>query len=237
MSRTQRALSDRVEIWFDHVDEHSPEAGLGSLDDAERVRAGTFRFARDRARFVARRAFLRRILGDYLGVAPAAVRYRPGATGRPEIDGPAAITVSTSHSDGLAIVAVARGRLVGVDLERLRPIPDALDLARSLFTAAEYDRLRITAVDARSQAFLRLWTRKEAIAKALGLGLSMPFDGFDVVDRMTSPVVVAGPGDGSTFAVTSLDDVSGYTWSVALAGSTVSVHRAAEQAALAAIAS
>ncbi len=237
MSRTHRALSDLVEIWSEQVDEQGPDGAPGVLDAAERERAGRYRFARDRERFVARRAFLRRVLAGYLGIAPAAIRYRHAARSRPEIDPSYGISFSTSHSDGLAIVAVARGRLVGVDLERLRPIPDALDLARSLFAPPEYEHVRNVPVDARCEVFLHLWTRKEAYVKALGVGMSLPFDRFDVLDHDADGQIIEDSARGARFAVARLEGVPGYIGSVVLSDALVGAQGAARPTALLAVAS
>lgn len=218
-----------VHVWSEWVDDPGSSGGpLDWLDDDERVRAGRFRFERDRRRFVGRRAFLRRVLAGYLEVQPVTVRYRADGMTRPELDAPGGLSFSTSHSDGLAIVAVASDRLVGVDVERLRPIPDALEVARSFFAGRESEHLRSLPVDDRSTTFLRLWTRKEAYVKALGAGMSMPFDGFDVLGgEAEGPHVVRGPDGASPVVLTSLHGLPGYVGCVAVSGSEVSVHQVA----------
>jgi 4'-phosphopantetheinyl transferase len=223
MSTQQRALTNRVHIWWERVGEPRPDEDRGWLDAAEQRRAGRFRFARDRARYVGRRRFLRRVLADYLGVTPAMVRYETTSMGRPELDPASSVTFSTSHSDGLAVVAVTGEGLVGIDLERVRPVPDALDMAWTLFTPREYEHLRSTALEERSVAFLRLWTRKEACVKALGRGLSMPLTAIDVLDDQDRVEVVGGASDGTRFVVTDIDVKPGFVGAVAVAGTDVSV--------------
>ena len=112
------------------------------LDEAERAQVGRFRFDRDRVRFVLRRAFARRVLARYLGVHPAAVGIRTSPLGRPELDPSCGLAFNTSHSDGMAVVAVAHGQRVGVDIERVREIDGALDIAEGLFEAREVEWLR-----------------------------------------------------------------------------------------------
>lgn len=223
-----------VHLWSEWIEAPGSSSGpVEWLDDDERSRAGRFRFERDRHRFVARRVFLRRVLGGYLGVAPALVRYRAAGSWRPELDPPASLNFSTSHSDGLAIVGVA-DRLVGVDIERLRPIPDALDLARSFFAGRESEHLRSAPMEERSAAFLRLWTRKEAYVKALGAGMSVPFDEFEVLDgEADQPHAMRGTEGGPPFVLASLHDLPGYVGSVAMSGTEISV----QQVTVAALAS
>lgn len=205
-----------AEVWSARVDSPTSSATPADwLDDAERTRAAGFRFQRDRGRFVERRAFLRRVLAGYLSVEPAAIRYRRGPGGRPELDPSHGISFSTSHAAGLAVVAVALDRIVGVDIEHERTIPGALDLARSMFNPREQEHLEAVGDDEQSTAFLRLWTRKEAYAKAVGAGLALPLDSFDVLDDVVLQGV-GGPADGARFSIVTLDLSPGYVGSIAV---------------------
>jgi 4'-phosphopantetheinyl transferase len=189
---TPAADRGAVRILLEWVDAASEREGIAILDDEERARAERFSFERDRRRFVARRAFLRRVLAGYTGAAPASLRYHRSSFGKPELVAADGLTFSTSHAAGLAIVAVATHGEVGVDVERLRPMPDALDIARRFFAAAELEHLRSVPTSMRSRAFLRLWTRKEAYVKAVGRGLSMPLADFDVLERAVGRAAHSG---------------------------------------------
>jgi 4'-phosphopantetheinyl transferase len=207
---------DGVDLWSARVDEQERIGELlGELDDDEQARASRFRFERDRARFVARRAFLRTVLAGHLGVPSATIRYRTSAGGRPELAPWRGIAFSTSHADGLAVVAVAREGLVGVDVERVRPIPGAAELARQFFTRSEHEYVASVPEAARSEAFLGLWTRKESYVKALGVGMSMPFDRFDVLDPATRRASLELTPNGRPVALATLDNFAGYVGSVA----------------------
>jgi 4'-phosphopantetheinyl transferase len=216
-----------VHLWFAGVDD--PQAGpalLEVLDDEERAQAGRFRFERDRARFVARRAFRRRVLAQYLEVEPAGVRFRTSKRGRPEIDACNEVTFSASHSDGLAVVAVACGPRVGVDIERVRPIPDAQELADRHFSPREADHVRSIDDGSDAGAFLTLWTRKESYVKALGEGLAMPLESFEVLATDEAGVVrPRHPQGGLPFVLASFGDLPGYVGAVAVSGSDLVVLR------------
>lgn len=221
MSGTDQEPSADVRVWSDTVDKPDQADELFELlSDDERARAARFRFELDRVRFVARRAFMRKVLASYTGTAPAAIRTRISAQGRPELDPPSELSFNASHSDGLAVVAVAHRHVVGVDIERIRPIDDALDLAHGSFSREEVDLLRTTPASARSLAFLTIWTRKESFVKAIGAGLSMPLNAFDVSD----------PGGGGTgrprsrggewpFTYASIEGMAGYAGAITLSGS------------------
>jgi len=205
-----------VHIWLEWIDTAQEPEGLPILDADELARAGRLRFERDRQRFVARRALLRRILGEQLGVEPASIRYRRTANGKPALvdaDGPA---FSTSHADGLAIVALATQGDVGVDVERLRSMPDALDIARRFFAVRELEHLGAQPASVRSEAFLRLWTAKEACVKVLGRGLSMPLDGFVVSGHADGErIQLGGENEAVSACLWSLDAPDGYVATVA----------------------
>jgi 4'-phosphopantetheinyl transferase len=189
MATHASAHPEAVSVRLEWVDRALDPEGIAILDADERARAARFRFERDRRRFVARRAFLRRILAEHTGLEPGGVRYRRSAHGKPELLDVDGVAFSTSHADDVAIVAVVARGDVGVDIERVRPMPDALEIARRFFTARESAHLLATPASMRSAAFLRLWTRKEACVKLVGRGLSMPLGDFEVLDRPGGDVV------------------------------------------------
>lgn len=115
---------------------------------------------------------LRRVLGSYLGAEPQAIGLVSDPHGRPRLvgDGP---DFNWSHSGDRALVAVAgAGMPVGIDLELHRPRPRALQVAERFFDPGEHARLLQLAPSLRAQAFLDLWTAKEAVLKAYGRGLA-----------------------------------------------------------------
>lgn len=210
------AAAGHAEVWSARVGS-VPLSDISDelLDDGERTRAAAFHFERDRRRFVERRAFRRRVLAGYLGVPPSTLRYRQAPGARPELDAQCDLSFSTSHADGLAVIAVSTDRAVGIDIEHIRPIPGALDMARHLFTPREHAHLAALRSEELSAEFLRLWTRKEAYAKALGVGLSLPLDSFDVVDDIVLQAV-GGPADGARLGLATLDLSPGYVGSIAV---------------------
>ncbi|GHA88220.1 4'-phosphopantetheinyl transferase family protein [Cognatilysobacter bugurensis] len=111
-------------------------------------------------------------LAQALGVAPAGIGLDRDARGRPQLSGHGTRDCNWSHSGERLLVGLAPAGRIGVDLERLRPRPRALELARRFFCAAEADALAALPADAREAAFVRLWCAKEAVLKAHGHGLS-----------------------------------------------------------------
>jgi 4'-phosphopantetheinyl transferase len=149
------------------------------LSHAERQRARRFRFERDRRRFVAGRARLRELLGARLGVQPAAVELAYGSNGKPRL-ARGGWHFSVSHCDEVALFAFSAGSEIGVDIEAIRAVQEADAIAAQCFSRREYAAYSSLESRDKPLGFLECWTRKEAFVKALGEGLSMPLDRFDV---------------------------------------------------------
>ncbi len=197
---------DEIRVWLveldgglnaeDDVDSAGPGPELALLAADEQARAARFVRARDRRRFVRCRAALREILGGLLGESPGSLRFRARGQGKPELDFTEAgadrtedradLRFNVSHSSELALIAVCRGRELGVDLERVRAIGEADRIVASFFSPAEQAEFAAIAGAAKSLAFPRGWTRKEAVLKGLGIGLAglaaHPETGFGTSD-------------------------------------------------------
>lgn len=156
------------------------------LSPSERERAGRFFHARDRWSYSAAHGLLRRMLSEYHGASPLTWQFRTGDYGRPQID-PATIDgvpprFNISHTDGLVVCGLTlddpEGVEVGVDVECLSRNLNASELAQCFFSmneAAWLDSLPANQIQA---GFIRLWTLKEAVAKATGRGLQLDFRSF-----------------------------------------------------------
>ena len=150
------------------------------LDDPERSRARRYRFSRDRRRFVVTHGVLRMLLGSYLRRPPARIRLRSEPRGKPLLEEAAPLHFNLSRSGDLALLAFSRDGPLGVDVEWVRAMPQMQALARRHFTLAERRALDRVEPAAGSTLFFRIWTGKEAVIKALGVGLALPLDSFDV---------------------------------------------------------
>jgi len=173
-----------------------PAPLLPHLTDDERERAARFRLPRIRDQFIAARGRLRALLGQYLGLAPRTVPVRYADGGKPHLPPDYTLHFNLSHTDGLAVFAVGRAR-VGVDVERARPIPDAAALVDRFFSRREGELFRALPAAVRPAAFLRAWTRKEAVLKAIGRGVQS-LDCCDVTFAESEPpALVCLDGDAS----------------------------------------
>jgi 4'-phosphopantetheinyl transferase len=160
----------------------------------ERVRANRFRLQRDRDHFVVARGLLRVVLSLYLGVAPAHVGFCYGAHGKPRLAPPldgSGLSFNVSHASGLALYAVAMDRRVGIDLERICTGFAYQPVAERHFSRRERAMLAsLPSEGAGRRAFFNCWTRKEALVKAMGGGLSVPLNQFTVSAEPGEPVVL-----------------------------------------------
>lgn len=208
-----------VDVYVWDLDRATADAS--ALTAEERQRAAAFVRERDRRRFVACRRLLRATLGRALAIPAEEVLIRVGEYGKPELGGPHADAWSfnVSHSGGVALCAVARGRAVGVDLERLRPLRDLAGLARAVLTTGERAAIFRVPPDEQVPAFLRIWTRKEAVLKAEGCGLGRQPGSLEVGADGHGRVTVAspdGPGPVRRFEVIDLRPAPGYVGALAV---------------------
>jgi 4'-phosphopantetheinyl transferase len=172
-----------LSLWTVHLDTTDTAARAAAralLNDDERARADRLIHPDLGARFTLARAALRRVLGAVTGRDPASLTFTSGPHGKPHLAGTAP-PFNLSHSGNLAILAVSPGPEVGIDIERIDPRRATADLAARFFSPAENVALAATPEgEPRTAAFFRIWSRKEAVIKALGEGLTCPLASFDV---------------------------------------------------------
>lgn len=165
------------------VDAEAVAALAAWLSADELARARRCHFERDRRRFVVARARLRELLGERLGVAPDAVEFAEGEHGKPELGGRqrgSGWHFNLSRCGDVAVYALCAGRRIGVDVEAVREVRGADQIAMHCFSRRERAVYRTLGPRDKLLGFLNCWTRKEAFVKALGTGMSFPYDRFDV---------------------------------------------------------
>jgi 4'-phosphopantetheinyl transferase len=153
------------------------------LAPEEQRRALRYRANQNRLRFVAARSVLRQVLGRYLGANPADLRLAVNRTEKPVLASPWAasgLRFKITHCDHLALVAVAHAHDIGVDVERVRQLPDLDQLWERYFAPSERSVLRTATPTDRTDLFFAFWSLKEAFLKATGDGLTRPLDSFEV---------------------------------------------------------
>lgn len=180
-----RLSDDEVHVWRIDLAGVAPAESRWQviLSPDELARASRFHLAQDRQYFTATRALLRTLLGSYVGCDPGRLTFLYSNTNKPSLGSAHSrvpVEFNVSHSGSKALLAFARKREVGVDVEQIRNNFDHEALARRFFSPAEQKELAALQPSERCRGFFRGWTRKEAFIKANGAGLSLPLDGFDV---------------------------------------------------------
>jgi len=188
------------------------------LSREERQRAGRICQREKRDRWCAARGILRELLNLYLNRAPGEIILDYNSSGKPFLpsgEGPD-LPFSLSRSGGRAVYCFSPGPQVGIDLEQIRPRRFDL-MARKYFTPAEYDLYGRRGTEEKSRAFYTLWTRKEALLKARGTGISLPLKGVET----GSPAEPPGRWDSSAapgWSLVSLSAGAEYVAALAVEG-------------------
>jgi 4'-phosphopantetheinyl transferase len=215
-----------IHVWTARlVDEHRATADLlPILSREERAQAAQFSFERDRVRFIQAHGVVRQILSNYSDADAATLTFARNRHGKPclipRVTDPN-LQFSVSRSSNCCMLAVRLDHSVGIDVEKVRDLPQAIDIVQGYFTPAESKALSALRGAARRDAFFALWTHKEATVKGLGISLAahlgrIEFD-LDPIGRLR---LVAWDGDQSVaqkWSIRRIDPAPGYVAAVASA--------------------
>lgn len=216
-----------VHVWRSSLLRSEPELTelrqVLSLD--EQQRAQRFRRVVDRDRFIAARGTLRMLLGRYLHLDPAQLMFRYTATGKPSLATEPTLQFNLSHSQDWLLCAIGWQHEIGVDLEQIRPMQDLERLAQRFFAPSEFAAIVALPVAARSTAFFRYWTCKEAVLKAIGTGLAGGLAAVELslTDDSTHLVRVEGERSPQGWLLAELIPVPHYRAAIAVSDPAVSL--------------
>jgi 4'-phosphopantetheinyl transferase len=191
-----------------------------SVDEKER--AGKLQQNKSQRVFVYTRSILRQLLARYLSILPEDILFSVTHLGKPflakELNLPS-IEFNLSHSGDLILFAFTREYPIGVDVERIRPKVNYLDIAKRFFSAAEVRALNAFPEDEKITAFFHCWSRKEAVIKALGKGLSHHLSSFSVsIDRKEKNWQLSGISSPESWSLYTLDVNPEYAAALAVMG-------------------
>lgn len=209
-----------IHVWWIDLDRlsHTDAAPSALLTPDELEHAARFHFAWDAGRYRLCRAMLRMGLGWYLGRNPREIALRTGKFGKPRLVDDAGLFFNVAHSAGLGAIAFSTRGEVGIDVEAAHRSVEVMDIASAYFTARE--RASIAAAPGPEQlaAFLRIWTRKEAVLKAVGCGIPQGLNQVDVTrERVIFDGEAITPGDfgNSDWQVRDLAPREGFAGAIA----------------------
>ncbi|MCA9945464.1 MAG: 4'-phosphopantetheinyl transferase superfamily protein [Anaerolineales bacterium] len=218
---------EEIHVWVASL--NRPQVQLNQfwqhLAEDEQARANRFYFDHDRAHYIVARGLLRQLLGSFLQLPARQIAFVYGEHGKPELAAELAISglrFNISHAQGVALLAFARQREVGVDIEQVRPLEDGEQIAERFFSANEVAVFTAVPPEQKPQAFFNCWTRKEAFIKVIGEGLSCPLDSFDVTLKPGDPaelLQVKGSREAATrWKLENLNPATGYAGAVIAEG-------------------
>ena len=215
-----------IHVWTAHlVDEYRATADLlAILSGEESAQAAQFSFERDRMRFIQAHGIVREILSNYLDADAATLVFARTHHGKPYLvpraNGPH-LEFSVSRSSDCCMLAVQLDHSIGIDIEKVRDLPQAIDIVQSYFTPVESKALSALRGAARRDAFFALWTHKEAMVKGLGISLAAHLGRIEFdLDPIGGLRLVAWDRDQSVaqkWSVVRLDPAPGYVAAIASA--------------------
>jgi 4'-phosphopantetheinyl transferase len=219
-----------VHVWRAQVEGQQNKLALVEklLSAEEQVRAAGYRWEEDRARFVIGRAMLRTLVGRYTHRPAQAFELVFNSHGKPALlssQGQGDLQFNLAHSGDRVLIALARGRAVGVDVEHIRLLPDFEGVAARFFAPGETAALAALPVAERLAAFFRCWACKEAYVKALGQGLVASLKDFEVSFGAGEPArLLSGGLDGKCWSLYELGLGPDYAAAVVVEGEAAPVH-------------
>src|SRR5262245_51694054 len=204
-----RIALDAVHFWRCRIQENAGSENdlFELLSSDERCRAERYRVDKARRQFVISRGALRQIIGRYLDVLPQTLTFEYLEHGKPQLANQdvRGISFNLAHSENICVIGIAEGRRIGVDVEAIHPDIDYELIAQQIFSPQDRASLHAAKPAARSQAFYKLWTHKEAYIKALGEALS-------------SDAPPPEPAGTTSWTLVDLDVENGYAAALAVDG-------------------
>jgi 4'-phosphopantetheinyl transferase len=197
------------------TDQEQEFLGLLSRDELER--AQRFKFAIHRQRYIMARGSLRQILSSYIDIPAHDIVFKYGQHGKPFL-AEGFHQFNISHSDNKALIAITKDRAIGVDIEKIKP-ESKEDIAKRFFSEKEYAALQQLSEADRIPGFYTIWTKKEALIKALGEGLFTPLNEFTVSPKCEPEAIsLSFQGKSIVYHVQSISVHPEYQAAVATSG-------------------
>lgn len=192
---------NQIHIWSINLSITTDQANekIKRLSADERERAHRFHFEIHQLRFIAAHSALRQVLSQYLSIPAEQIVFTYGEQHKPFIAN-SNIQFNLAHSHDLALLAITPNHSVGIDVEKMAE--DKENVAKRFFHPTEVTALQEKSENERLTAFYRIWTRKEAMVKAVGKGLSIPLSSFAVSPDANVETITL---EGKTWTLQSLN--------------------------------
>lgn len=199
-----------VHVWSICLNQFDPAMIYASLSPHEHARMKRYRFTKNRMQYAGTRYALRKILSCYLEGAPHEHEFILNPFGKPNLLNQA-LNFNLSHSEERAVIAITQHQEIGIDIERVQMHFNPA-LAKRFFSHSEYAALMSLAKENQAAGFFRIWTKKEALIKAIGRGLAISLSSFAVSEQAKTDHL---DFDHAEWIVQSLDQQDAYQIAIA----------------------
>jgi 4'-phosphopantetheinyl transferase len=194
-------IAGQVHLWLLDIQQfsnHAMKQALEMMSGDEHERAQ--KFLRGKNEYIASRWLLRKVLGLYLQESPETVVFKRSEKGKPYVPG-SSLQFNLSHSGHWAVLAVARNMQIGIDVEQGKHSRDLAGIAANYYHPDEFTQLQQRQGEEQTRFFYQLWTLKEALLKAMGVGISAGLENlnFHLRDSITVDI-------SPTLGATSITD-------------------------------
>lgn len=171
---------DQALVFYGTVSEFQEVACLPFLSEEEITRAENYLLPFDKLRFIVSRAILKRLLSDFSGMNELEIQLEYGKNGKPSLRNNSDLQFNVSHSDQVFVIGFSLGKEIGIDVENLRRNVNVSALESFLFTPQEQELFQNMNPEKNQEVFIESWTKKEAVLKAGGDGLTKAMNLLDV---------------------------------------------------------
>lgn len=204
-------IANNIHIWYIPLNIETPFSHVFSiLSTDEQEKANNFYFEKHKKHYVYRRFALRKILSKYYNIDPKTISFSYNDYQKPYIeDNIHLLQFNMSASNIMAMLAITKNDLLGIDIECIKPIDDIINIAKQFFSSKEISNFLLIPEYKKLEAFYTIWTRKEAFIKAIGDGLSYPINNFDVSFLPRDPIKIFkinnSTSEATKWSLTSFD--------------------------------
>jgi len=171
-----------IHVWYININDYInsiPEL-ISKIDKQETKRAHQFKFDKDRNCFICSHAILRILLGKYCNCDTTKITYDYTVNNKPILTYDKNLHFNLSHSSHRAIIAFTKNRPIGIDIEYMQEKETLDNLAKRFFSSQEYNEYKLLPEQHKTQGFYNAWTRKEAVVKAIGIGITCSLKSFSI---------------------------------------------------------
>lgn len=180
-----RINAQNIHVWKTYLEQSAINIkdSFKILNEEEKNKAQRFRLEKHQQRFIIARSSLKRILSLYLSIPPQKIDFQYNTYGKPQLlenINKINLQFNISHSENIAIYGITCQNLIGVDIEYMRPMSEAENLAKRFFTQKEFVAMSKLSSAEKNREFFKLWTGKEAYLKAIGKGISGGLDKVEI---------------------------------------------------------